>query len=334
MVKRRHSFLGLDEGKFWALKDEALDLPNSSGSTTHHSKAPNPLPSKGPDRIPKATQKPANPPDPKPTKRPTAPPSTGPDPKTNKGSNFRSSLTEEEVARRAKLSNAEKQQEAREVRAAWEKNKQENWWQPRPSSKPTEPSATPPTPDPKPKTPKQPSAKAADQFYKSAADPEPTEKEPGQSAKQRKNEKRKKRTAEKEEKRQEQNERKRKTREAKREAERIARIEITHKERLSFETWSKTCADFFADSSHAFPEPPSYGCKKTNCIRGEHIAACHHEIERTMLGSGCYGTDWLKKERLKWHPDKFHGMGRTQTMASEMFVLIQRLVDGDQSKEE
>jgi hypothetical protein len=51
-----------------------------------------------------------------------------------------------------------------------------------------------------------------------------------------------------------------------------------------------------------------------------------------MLGSGCYSRDWLKKERLKWHPDKFHGMEETQDMAAEMFLLIHRLIDGYMKK--
>jgi hypothetical protein len=51
-----------------------------------------------------------------------------------------------------------------------------------------------------------------------------------------------------------------------------------------------------------------------------------------MVGSGYYSKDWLKKERLKWHPDKFHGMGEIQDMAAEMFVLNQRLIDGDKKK--
>ena len=350
MVERRNSFMGLEEGKFWTLKEELLDIPNLSDIKKPYPKECQPPPFKCPDL--KTTKKPAPPPkgtEPKTTENPNFPPSQSPCSKTNTGSTSRSGLTEEETARRANLSNAEKQQEARDARAAWKKNKHDTWWHSQPSSKPTKSSVNSGTSDPKPKkTPKQ-SSPGAEQFYKSAADPEKPDKESEQSAKQRKNEKRKQRAAEKQAKRQEaeerrrekqakrqeeEEERRREKREAKKEAERLERFGITQKERLSFETWSKACADFFADSSLTFPKPPTYRCKKVNCIRGEHIEACHHDVERTMLGSGCYTKDWLKKERLKWHPDKFHAMGKTQTMASEMFVLIQRLIDGDRSKEE
>jgi hypothetical protein len=37
----------------------------------------------------------------------------------------------------------------------------------------------------------------------------------------------------------------------------------------------------------------------------------------------------LKKERLRWHPDKFSGAGQNQAKAQEMFQLIQRLIDGN-----
>ena len=236
------------------------------------------------------------------TEKPTPSTSAYPKSRTEQGPSFRHKLTEEEVARRAKLSNVEKQKEAQEARAAWEKERKDTWWHAEPSKKSTKPSTHP---DPKPST------GAAKQFFKSTVKPEKTEQESKQ--KRRQKEKSKKREAKKEEQRQEQ-------------------IASTLKAQLHFQTWSQACHNFFANSSQPFPQTPTYGCKENRCIKGELVSACHHDMERTMIGSGCYSKDWLKKERLKWHPDKFHGMGGIQEMAAEMFVLIQRLIDGDKKK--
>ncbi|KAF9734196.1 hypothetical protein PMIN01_07099 [Paraphaeosphaeria minitans] len=35
------------------------------------------------------------------------------------------------------------------------------------------------------------------------------------------------------------------------------------------------------------------------------LRACKHDVERLLRGSGNYGYEWLKKERLRWHPDRF-----------------------------
>ncbi|KAK8868553.1 Phosphatidylglycerol/phosphatidylinositol transfer protein [Apiospora arundinis] len=35
------------------------------------------------------------------------------------------------------------------------------------------------------------------------------------------------------------------------------------------------------------------------------LAACEHDLEQLLRASGKYNRDWLRKERLRWHPDQF-----------------------------
>jgi len=41
-----------------------------------------------------------------------------------------------------------------------------------------------------------------------------------------------------------------------------------------------------------------------------------------------YSVAWLKRERLRWHPDRFSNRVESRLLAQEMFQLIQRLIDG------
>jgi hypothetical protein len=47
------------------------------------------------------------------------------------------------------------------------------------------------------------------------------------------------------------------------------------------------------------------------------------------MGSGVYDDKWLKKERLRWHPDKFPGREEVNAMAQEIFQMLQKLIDRD-----
>lgn len=63
------------------------------------------------------------------------------------------------------------------------------------------------------------------------------------------------------------------------------------------------------------------------------ISACQHDVERLLRASGLYSYEWLRQERLRWHPDRF---GRLcdqswreagKRMAGEMFKLIHLLME-------
>lgn len=67
-----------------------------------------------------------------------------------------------------------------------------------------------------------------------------------------------------------------------------------------------------------FPKITRGFCKleARECVKGEFLDCCQHDVQRCLRGSGVNteGESWLeklKKERIRWHPDKFaHKMGK------------------------
>lgn len=65
----------------------------------------------------------------------------------------------------------------------------------------------------------------------------------------------------------------------------------------------------------------------------DSIQACQHDIERLLRASGLYSYEWLRQERLRWHPDRFgrlcdeHWREAGKKMAGEMFKLIHVLME-------
>jgi hypothetical protein len=63
------------------------------------------------------------------------------------------------------------------------------------------------------------------------------------------------------------------------------------------------------------------------------VQACQHDLEKLMRASGLYSYEWLRQERLRWHPDRFgrlcHESWREQgkRMAGEMFKMIHALME-------
>jgi hypothetical protein len=100
-----------------------------------------------------------------------------------------------------------------------------------------------------------------------------------------------------------------------------------------YEKWSASCREFFSDplaSAAKFPRPRGMdGCKEKGCVKGEGLAVCHYQLSRLLRGCDAYELTWLKRERLRWHPDKFPGREEVKALAQEMFQMLQRLIDGD-----
>ncbi|KAF2999816.1 Phosphatidylglycerol/phosphatidylinositol transfer protein [Curvularia kusanoi] len=63
------------------------------------------------------------------------------------------------------------------------------------------------------------------------------------------------------------------------------------------------------------------------------IKACRHDVEMLMRASGLYGYEWLRQERLRWHPDRFGRLCAVEwreegrRMAEEMFKIIDALME-------
>jgi hypothetical protein len=96
----------------------------------------------------------------------------------------------------------------------------------------------------------------------------------------------------------------------------------------AYRFWAKACETYFNNRSAPFPRPPVYTCYKNHCVKGEKLGRCHHCIEQLLRGSGEYSEQYLKTERLRWHPDKFSSRQEHLSEAQEMFQMIQRLIDG------
>ncbi|KAF2998180.1 hypothetical protein E8E13_003779 [Curvularia kusanoi] len=69
------------------------------------------------------------------------------------------------------------------------------------------------------------------------------------------------------------------------------------------------------------------------------IDICLHELRALLEGSSDYSYQWLKEDRIKWHPDKFarfchaEHVNELKSCAQELFVLYGVLID-EREKEE
>ncbi|TGO35438.1 hypothetical protein BHYA_0158g00200 [Botrytis hyacinthi] len=233
-------------------------------------------------------------------------------------------LTREERARRTNLSNADRQAEARAAREAYDQaqydSRSETWYQEPPPRRSRTHRSNAQAP---------PASSGSSQFFQGSTQPK--------SAKQKKQEEKAQKAAEKKHRQ-----------EARRAAEEEARKEKKHFESMSqweyakqwgtsdraaygkaFDDFSASAAAFIKDNAQGFPHLKKHGCARNNCVRGEILGVCHHEVEMTLRGSGVFDEKVMKKERLRWHPDRWTGKGDLQIKANEFFQLIQRIIDGD-----
>jgi hypothetical protein len=69
------------------------------------------------------------------------------------------------------------------------------------------------------------------------------------------------------------------------------------------------------------------------------IKACRHDVEMFLRASGLYSYEWLRQERLRWHPDRFGRLcdenwrEEGKKMAEEMFKIIDILMEDLRSAE-
>jgi hypothetical protein len=113
-----------------------------------------------------------------------------------------------------------------------------------------------------------------------------------------------------------------------------------------YKSWHRECKAFFAQDKSAelsmmtqglpFPKIRGRLCgvSSRDCVRGEKLGICQHDVLRVLKGAGVDidGEEWLerlKRERLRWHPDKFSSkMGkRWEAEAKELFQMIQALAE-------
>lgn len=259
-------------------------------------------------------------------KRPDRSGPTGPRKPTS-----RPQLTPEEVLRRSKLSKAEKQAEAK---AAWERKKaeRESSWcdQPprdyRPRSSGPSHSSTGSRffeDEDQEEEEVKPNTGSADRFFKTDSTSKSTDKKGKNANKANRN-------AEEKRWKREQKFRERLD-ESRRKATALLAL-LSEGSRQQYQQWDEDCATFFSNrhaNSEQFPIPTGFGsCREKVCVKGDKLGFCQHQLRELFIGSGEYKMVWLKRERLRWHPDKFPNRDEVRVLAQEMFQVIQALIDG------
>jgi hypothetical protein len=78
-------------------------------------------------------------------------------------------------------------------------------------------------------------------------------------------------------------------------------------------------------------------CALTACsiLKSEpdSIHACQHDVEKLLRASGLYSYEWLRQERLRWHPDRFGRLCEEswretgKKLSGEMFKLMSALIE-------
>ncbi|KAF2846513.1 hypothetical protein T440DRAFT_458191 [Plenodomus tracheiphilus IPT5] len=88
-----------------------------------------------------------------------------------------------------------------------------------------------------------------------------------------------------------------------------------------------------------FPYLPSIHptCNLPTCIllkaSDNSIHTCQHDVEKLLRASGLYSYEWLRQERLRWHPDRFGRLCEEgwreegKRMAGEMFKVLSALIE-------
>ncbi|KAF2743468.1 hypothetical protein M011DRAFT_471405 [Sporormia fimetaria CBS 119925] len=101
---------------------------------------------------------------------------------------------------------------------------------------------------------------------------------------------------------------------------------------------TKTNGEIRAKLLSEFPHlpPEAVICKLSDCIAvkagSSGIRACKHDVEGLLRASGKYSLEFLKQERIRWHPDRFGRMCSEEwretgrRLAEEMFKIVDSLI--------
>jgi hypothetical protein len=122
------------------------------------------------------------------------------------------------------------------------------------------------------------------------------------------------------------------------------KLQIRSPSRTSIPTTSSASIPISANSVPqgrlltAFPYLPTNVtiCRMSTCTSlkadTEGLRACKHDVERLLRASGLYSYEWLRQERLRWHPDRFGRLCEEEwreegkRLAEEMFKTIDILM--------
>ena len=109
--------------------------------------------------------------------------------------------------------------------------------------------------------------------------------------------------------------------------------------RSQYTAWKATCDRLFKGPAliAEFPHLPVEvcNCEDTLCWSRKTqsgLFACRHDVETLLRGSGQYSWEWLRTERLPWHPDRFGRKCKPEMRemlilrAGEMFTIFEELI--------
>jgi flagellar biosynthesis GTPase FlhF len=109
-----------------------------------------------------------------------------------------------------------------------------------------------------------------------------------------------------------------------------------------YKEWKATCEKAKACppmTLKKFPSPPKEACDchLIGCVQRKKdtgLGACRHDVEALLRASGEFDHNWLRHERLAWHPDRFgrkcspewQEVGKKK--ATELFEIYEDLIEG------
>jgi methylenetetrahydrofolate dehydrogenase (NADP+)/methenyltetrahydrofolate cyclohydrolase/formyltetrahydrofolate synthetase len=115
------------------------------------------------------------------------------------------------------------------------------------------------------------------------------------------------------------------------------RFQDSRRQELSEVAWIRFLRDVIqlvgSSPIEQFPSMTDYveACTVAGCTPamadGVSLGVCAHNLEGLLRGSGLYSAEWLKKERVMWHPDRFAqfcvpaAAGQLKAKAEQLFVL-------------
>jgi hypothetical protein len=105
-------------------------------------------------------------------------------------------------------------------------------------------------------------------------------------------------------------------------------VRLPQRSRIIYVAFHRALRKFHSNcQANSFPSILPSRCSLTDCEKNELLAYCHHDLEYVLWQSGQDSEAFLKQERLLWHPDKFSGKGDGPLRVTEVFKMIQALLD-------
>lgn len=129
---------------------------------------------------------------------------------------------------------------------------------------------------------------------------------------------------------------------------RVEEAQVAQQARYAYTQWAAQCDIYFTSTAlrTSFKHPPQSMCKcrEVACLTYKEaensLGACKHDMEALFRGSDCYSLAWLRKERLRWHPDKFvtrcDSIYKQELLkkATQMYAIYEELIQDEIAKTE